>query len=360
MELNNAASVDEALEITRSECHRIVPFDVFIYLNLPKLGAKIPENPINHNASFLDNFWRDYREGCFYKDDPAIPVFAMPGVKNIPFRANRGPNFHETPIYRELLKKYDINMYMAMRIEFNREKRVLGLGQVAGSRAYTQEDENALGFLAPQLSKAIEHCELLDKMRSESASPALSDGQIAVWRLTQNLEITDTNAPADKLMAKWKLAGIFHEVAGQASSLPRAVMELLTSARNLWSAGVRSGSFSTPSPTRRITVNVSGEVFDFQVAVTTPVRNGSGASFTLIAERNSEVLDYKPFRANRLTGREKEIAMLVREGHSNRVISEILSVSEQTVKQHVSSALKKLGVKNRAGMIHKLYGQPGN
>jgi DNA-binding NarL/FixJ family response regulator len=49
----------------------------------------------------------------------------------------------------------------------------------------------------------------------------------------------------------------------------------------------------------------------------------------------------------RLTQRELEVLRLVSDGKGNPEISEELSISEQTVKTHVSSLLEKLGVDNR-------------
>lgn len=50
----------------------------------------------------------------------------------------------------------------------------------------------------------------------------------------------------------------------------------------------------------------------------------------------------------RLTERELEILRWVAEGHSNKAIGQLLSISENTVKYYMKNILQKLGARNRA------------
>ena len=48
-----------------------------------------------------------------------------------------------------------------------------------------------------------------------------------------------------------------------------------------------------------------------------------------------------------LTAREEEVLLLLAHGHSNKQIGAALSISEKTVKNHVTSIFRKIGVGDR-------------
>lgn len=55
-----------------------------------------------------------------------------------------------------------------------------------------------------------------------------------------------------------------------------------------------------------------------------------------------------------LTKREKEVFSLLIQNKSTREIAEKLNISEKTVRNHVSNAMQKLGVKGRAQAVVEL------
>ncbi|MFF2411110.1 response regulator [Streptomyces sp. NPDC058092] len=60
-------------------------------------------------------------------------------------------------------------------------------------------------------------------------------------------------------------------------------------------------------------------------------------------------------RLDALTGREREVLVLVAAGHSNDEIAERLVVSPLTVKTHVNRAMAKLGARDRAQLVVIAY-----
>ena len=55
-----------------------------------------------------------------------------------------------------------------------------------------------------------------------------------------------------------------------------------------------------------------------------------------------------------LTKREKEVCELLIKNKSTKEIAEHLDISEKTVRNHISNAMQKLGVKGRAGAVVEL------
>lgn len=55
-----------------------------------------------------------------------------------------------------------------------------------------------------------------------------------------------------------------------------------------------------------------------------------------------------------LTMREEEVFSLLVKNKSTKEIAEILEISEKTVRNHISNAMQKLGVKGRAQAVVEL------
>lgn len=57
---------------------------------------------------------------------------------------------------------------------------------------------------------------------------------------------------------------------------------------------------------------------------------------------------------NILTTREKEVFTLLIQNKTTKEIAKLLSISEKTVRNHISNAMQKLGVKGRAAAVVEL------
>ena len=64
-------------------------------------------------------------------------------------------------------------------------------------------------------------------------------------------------------------------------------------------------------------------------------------------------------RLDQLTERQKQVAALACEGHSNKIIARKLNVSTGTIKSHLHTIYAKLGVQSRTMLIIVLSSQRG-
>jgi DNA-binding NarL/FixJ family response regulator len=64
-----------------------------------------------------------------------------------------------------------------------------------------------------------------------------------------------------------------------------------------------------------------------------------------------DVLGEGAARSDDLTPREQEVVKLVAEAHTNKEIAEILHLSEKTVENHRSNAMRKLGMRDRVELV---------
>ena len=79
----------------------------------------------------------------------------------------------------------------------------------------------------------------------------------------------------------------------------------------------------------------------------TALRQAFGTSIYLSGRARTMPVYPPAERPQLLTERELEILLLVGEGHSNRALAQMLWVTEQTVKFHLTNIYRKLGVSNR-------------
>ncbi|MDG1275825.1 MAG: response regulator transcription factor [Algoriphagus sp.] len=79
-------------------------------------------------------------------------------------------------------------------------------------------------------------------------------------------------------------------------------------------------------------------------------------NFERVKKQATQGVYFDSFREKyRLSRRETEIIQLIKDGHQNKDIAEILSLSQQTVETHRKNIHVKLGVTTRIELVNKAY-----
>lgn len=89
---------------------------------------------------------------------------------------------------------------------------------------------------------------------------------------------------------------------------------------------------------------------------TVPLSRGPRGRLILLERYPAEHRLHPKLDEFKLSRREKEIAVLVIQGHSNREIADLLFISEQTVKDHLHVMFEKAGIRRRSELAAKVLG----
>ena len=110
-------------------------------------------------------------------------------------------------------------------------------------------------------------------------------------------------------------------------------------------------ALSPESRYRRFFTNVSS-LSERDLEYFTDIDHHRHEALVALEPGTSEGLGVARFiRTDELTPREQEVVKLVAEAHTNKEIAEILHLSEKTVENHRSNAMRKLGMRDRVELV---------
>lgn len=71
---------------------------------------------------------------------------------------------------------------------------------------------------------------------------------------------------------------------------------------------------------------------------------------SMLIERSDDLLRHRQTGSPHLTSRQKEVLHMLVEGRSNKEIAVVMGIEVRTVKAHIASLLRKMGVRNRIAL----------
>ena len=231
----------------------------------------------------------------------------------------------------------------------------IGLHREKGARAFSTTDADRMTMTAPAIALGLERLRLRDGIdRLLLTGHADSDKQHAVWLLDRRMAIHNSNGMAQDMTAEWARLRRYNSK----HPFPAPVTTLIERLCRIWPVGL--GFNMTPPVAESITYELGGRWYTFTVTmVGALLRPGEQETIIVTAIERSSRHDFdEVVRGLGLSKREREIALMVVRGQTNKEIAQQLGIVEQTAKDHLRSIFFKAGVNSRARLIAKLLGSP--
>jgi DNA-binding CsgD family transcriptional regulator len=259
----------------------------------------------------------------------------------------------KTEYYNDFLKPQDIHDQLT--IYLTSENRFLGVTSVfrpENSPGFSSTDKAKANLLAPFLTAALERAVSLKKnleleQTIRSIAPDLPyEGILMLDRSLTPIYYND---------AAHRILSCFHRLDGQHRSFPydlpenlhNAAKELLVAVIN--SPPPRDGTgidliLSTTNQEKKVVAHLRAIIHDHH-----------GPKILISINPQKKQLNFDTaLRKQSISPRELDIVHLLAEGKKNSEIAEALFISEYTVENHLRSIYRKMDVKNRTALVHKL------
>jgi two-component system, NarL family, response regulator DevR len=215
---------------------------------------------------------------------------------------------------------------------------------------------------ATQQSKALIHVLLVDQevviragMRALVDSWSISRVVGEVDGLRQALEVIDTTRPDVVIYShSGRSNGFFDGLRVLVERVGQIPVVVMTGAphRRFGIAALQAGAKwivskkQAATELQRVLERVQSGDWNEGVAITTRLSQ---------MYRHDSVEERRPASNQSLTGREREVAVLVSQGCSNKQVGTRLGITEVTVRHHLTSIFNKLEIANRFELIAWLY-----
>ena len=314
-------------------------------LNLDRVITRGIEN------KFLIQF-RDY----YHRQDPFIKGLQLSGAsvltteQLISFK-----DLTRCEYYNDFLKPQKIHHQLSIYLKSDQRLfGILSLFRPQNAKPFSSVDMAKADLMAPYLSGALEKSMISQKMverRSFIDSIVAGLPYKGIMVMDTSLEPIYQDKNAIRILSDLNRA----EKPGDASfePLPRDLYlpckDLLTSVGQDQAFEPRQVQFDLVSPGGKQKVSIQLRL----------ITNRDQNPLLLLCFDPEEPLScmLKRSKKHGVTGRETEVVSLLSEGLTNKEIGRRLFISEYTVENHLRSIYRKVGVKNRTSLVHRLIQQ---
>ncbi len=250
---------------------------------------------------------------------------------------NAGECEERSPMYQRILCPHGIEHQLraVLRID-GMHWGQLRIARRAGQPDFSREEVGLVEALIPLFGHAFRRWLLANAGDTPEAGRPTIPGVIV---LDEDNEIDSISPEAEHWLTEWGFADL--------SSPPAAIAAVVAVAR------ARAAGHDTSVPSARLRLPTGAWL---HVHATHLTRPDPRARTAVVLERAS-IDQVGPLiaRANQLTSRETEIALLVLRGLSTNEIAAELFISSYTVQDHLKAIFEKVGVRSRRALVTEIF-----
>jgi DNA-binding CsgD family transcriptional regulator len=262
----------------------------------------------------------------------------------------------KTEYYKDFLKPQNIHDQLSIYLmSGNQFLGAAVLLRPKSSPVFSSADKAKAKLIAPILTAALERAISIKKNRElEQAihSIALGLPYEGIAILDQSLTLVYCNGIAAEVISQ------LHRLHGQHRSFPPDLPDVLHTPSAELIASIKS---SEPNELPCIELSLftmkSGKKVNVHIRVLFDEKN-TPLILICFNPNNQTVKAATSLKQRGISPRELEIIHLLAEGKKNSEIAKLLFISKYTVENHLRSVYRKMDVKNRTALVHKVYTAP--
>jgi DNA-binding CsgD family transcriptional regulator len=327
------------------ELRKAVPFDAYVAFTTDPTSGLITDMVQEGMGSEADG--RYFLEHICFEDD--VLEFNWMARNQIPvglLSEATGGHLDRALRYREVQDPrglgYELRGAFTTRAEL---WGALCLSREKGIPDFVARELAFIRRIAPHLGAGLRAATLLQELTND----LLGDDAAGVLILDQRGTVVQHNAAAERWL---------QELAGtdggwrDGEALPTPVVAVLGALRMALKADTDRDVNRTPQIRVR---GRSGRLLTLQASETEPSPTRSAEQMVIIGPAGPKQVLGLTSIGYGLSAREQEVVDLVVRGASTRQISQALTISEYTVKDHLANIFEKVGVRGRRELIKRLY-----
>ncbi len=360
-----AQDTDELVKTFFIEIKRLIPHRSAVYFPVD-LVTQIPSGTGHIAINLPDYIEAGKRYGFYYYALDPLKALTLPSNINKPKKTTdyvHPDKVTEGEYYNDFLKPLGIVYCLGCNIGLNgKSVGGLALHRGVGVKDFTERERAILGHLAPHLAYSAYNLTVgrkkstVTKKGKKRADDYHSNASMAVWTLDIDLNLISQNVEGLKLGEKWSSRKQLADKSPFISLIPIQVAKMLLAVVSQLNERQEYGMGAYVS-SRNMIVKRGGENYMCACSILTPCRSDKMKPALLLTAElmaKREKASYAEISYD-FTPREEEITALVAQGYKNSEIAEKLFIMAETVKGHLKSVYRKTGVRNRGGLISKLF-----